>query len=322
MNLQHLKYVLDIYRTGSITKSAETFYIAQPNLSAALRDLENEIGIKIFIRTSRGTEPTPEGKDFITYAQSIIEQVELLESHYTKQKLSQIKLSLSSVRSSYMSEDIAHYINTLSQNSGINIHFKECTPFETINDVNEGVADLGYLVLIEDLCEYFIKLLNTKKLLHQHVQESRIRLLIKKDHPLADDPHITFDKLEPYVEVVHGDFKYPSIIEKELKKLKNEPTLSVKKTINVYDRGSLMSMLFNIHGSYIWTGSTHPDTISRHELVERFCDDVHIQVNEILIYRDGLSESEESTKLRNHILNLKKRIDKYHPFPHLNVIDS
>lgn len=307
MNLQQLKWVLHIDQTGSITKSAEALYIAQPNLSAAIRELENEIGIKIFFRTSKGTKPTPEGKDFINYAQSIIDQVGLLESRYSNKKALPIRLSLSSVRSSYMAEEMASYLNTLCPSSGFNIHFKEGTPFETVNDISEGIADVGHLVLIENHCEYFIKLLNTKKLLHQFVQGSRIRLLIKRDHPLAGDTHITLAKLKPYIEVQHGDFSSTALSEKDIKMLKNETDLSAKKIINIYDRGSLLNMLTSVHGSYLWTGITHPDTISRHDLVERFCDDANIQVNEILIYRADLSESEDSVKLLNHIINLREK---------------
>ena len=50
MNLSHLKYVLEVGKTNSITRAAHNLYMGQPNLSKAIKELENEIGITIFKR--------------------------------------------------------------------------------------------------------------------------------------------------------------------------------------------------------------------------------------------------------------------------------
>lgn len=303
MNLQFLKYVIEISYTGSITKAAENLYMAQPNLSAALRDIENEIGIKIFVRTSKGVVPTPEGKDFLTYAQSIVDQVKALESHYSKQRISQINFCISSVRSSMIAEVMASYINGLSNRSGINIRLRECTPFEVINDVNDGFSEIGYLILPEKQCEYFKKFMEAKKLCFEQIASSRARILIKKDHPLVNDPNITFDKLTPFIEVVHGDFRNPSLDEKGFNTHKNIQSSSPRKTVSVYDRGTMLNMIFTIHGSYLWTGITHPDVISRNDLIERFCEDTHVQVNEFIIFKGSLDDDENLGKLRKLIID-------------------
>ena len=72
MNLQQLKYVLAIYKEGSITKASHALFCAQPNLSSALKSLENELHIKIFERTPGGVELTPQGEAFISYAANIM----------------------------------------------------------------------------------------------------------------------------------------------------------------------------------------------------------------------------------------------------------
>ena len=48
MNLLHLKYAVEIEKTGSITKAANNLFMGQPNLSKAIKELETEIGITIF----------------------------------------------------------------------------------------------------------------------------------------------------------------------------------------------------------------------------------------------------------------------------------
>ena len=57
MTLQQLKYVVEVAERGSITEAAKSLFIAQPSLSAAIRDLEEETGTTIFLRNSRGGLP-------------------------------------------------------------------------------------------------------------------------------------------------------------------------------------------------------------------------------------------------------------------------
>ena len=55
MTLQQIYYVLTIAETGSMNKAAEALFVSQPALTGAVKELESEIGICIFERTSRGT---------------------------------------------------------------------------------------------------------------------------------------------------------------------------------------------------------------------------------------------------------------------------
>ena len=65
MNLLHLKYVVEVEKTRSISKAAENLLMGQPNLSRAIRDLEQSLGVTLFRRTSKGISPTPEGEEFL-----------------------------------------------------------------------------------------------------------------------------------------------------------------------------------------------------------------------------------------------------------------
>ena len=65
MNTLHLKYALEIEKTGSISQAAQNLFMAQPNLSKAIKDLENELGYVIFKRTSSGVIATEKGAEFL-----------------------------------------------------------------------------------------------------------------------------------------------------------------------------------------------------------------------------------------------------------------
>ena len=76
MNTLHFKYAVEIEKTRSITQAAENLYMAQPNLSKAIKELENNLGITIFRRTSKGVIPTDQGLKFLEYAKQILIQID------------------------------------------------------------------------------------------------------------------------------------------------------------------------------------------------------------------------------------------------------
>ena len=84
MNFQQIKYAVEVARMGSINRAAEELYIAQPNLSRYIRELESDLGIEIFRRTYKGMALTPEGEKFIRYARQILNQIDNLEKLYKK----------------------------------------------------------------------------------------------------------------------------------------------------------------------------------------------------------------------------------------------
>ena len=88
MTLQQLKYVIAIAEKGSINEAAKVLYISQPSLTNAMHDLENDLGIQLFIRNNKGIRVTNKGEEFLRYARQVIEQVVLLELHDHEPSLS------------------------------------------------------------------------------------------------------------------------------------------------------------------------------------------------------------------------------------------
>ena len=77
MTLKQLQYVVTVAEEGNITGAAKRLYIAQPSLTAAIHELENEFGITIFIRSNKGIKLTSEGEEFLGYARQVLDQTEL-----------------------------------------------------------------------------------------------------------------------------------------------------------------------------------------------------------------------------------------------------
>ena len=73
MTLQQLRYAITIADSTSMNEAAKQLFISQPSLSSSIRDLEEELGMELFIRSSRGITLTPEGNEFIGYARQVME---------------------------------------------------------------------------------------------------------------------------------------------------------------------------------------------------------------------------------------------------------
>ena len=82
MTLTQLRYVIMVADTGSMNAASKQMFVSQPSLSAAIKELEEELGISLFLRTNRGIVLTPQGQEFIGYARQVVEQYNLIESRY------------------------------------------------------------------------------------------------------------------------------------------------------------------------------------------------------------------------------------------------
>ena len=103
MTIQQLNYAIAVFRAGSINRAAQKLYIAQPNLSNAIKSLEDELNITLFQRTPRGMEPTRAGEKFILRAMELVAQFDAFESLYASRQADVLSLSITTARSSEFS---------------------------------------------------------------------------------------------------------------------------------------------------------------------------------------------------------------------------
>ena len=82
MNINQLKYVLEVAASSSMREAATKLYVSQPALSESIRELEDELGILIFERTNKGISVTDAGREFLNYAKSAVGQYAILEERY------------------------------------------------------------------------------------------------------------------------------------------------------------------------------------------------------------------------------------------------
>ena len=134
MNLQHLKYAIEIEKTKSINKAAENLFLGQPNLSRAIKELEESLGVKIFIRTSRGMTPTSEGQEFLRYAKKIVAEVNQVEKMFSDNHIATNRFSVSVPRGSYISAAFTEFCKNIDKENHTEYLYDETNNFTTINN--------------------------------------------------------------------------------------------------------------------------------------------------------------------------------------------
>ena len=83
MKMKQLEYLLKIAECGSITKASEQLFVSQPSLTKAVMNLEEEYGVQLLVRKTRGVELTAEGRRFAHYARGVLTAADALESNFS-----------------------------------------------------------------------------------------------------------------------------------------------------------------------------------------------------------------------------------------------
>ena len=165
MTFQQLTYVVEISKCGSINKAAHKLFLSQSGISTAVRELEEELGIKFFVRSNRGVEFTPEGKEFLGYAVSLLEQKQRIESLYgeSRSTIAPVHFSVSTQRYPF-TEDA--FLEMLQQNQENRYQYtlKETSMDGVIDDVYDHRADIGVIFLTKLTEKIVCRLLDGREL--------------------------------------------------------------------------------------------------------------------------------------------------------------
>lgn len=251
MTFQQLMYVAEIAKCGSFNKAAQNLYLSQSSISSGIKELEEELKIKIFQRSNRGVELTVEGKEFLSYANALLEQKQQIESMYQGTAVKPtVYFSVASQRYPFA---VDAFIRLLSKNSNQRFSYKikETGMYAVIDDVYNGYAEVG-VIFTSNLTDKFIRrLLDSKNIEFQEIQSIVPRVFMRQNHPLSCKKELTTEDLNGWVFMSFEQDPGVSLVFSEEVHL-----LSFKKPerrIQVYDRATAYNLL--IHTDVITLGS-------------------------------------------------------------------
>ena len=142
--LQQLRYLIAVAEYGSINAAARELFATQSNLSTAIKDLEQELGVTIFTRSNRGVALTNDGTELLGYARQVIEQADMLERRYAEHGSSHVRLAVSTQHYAFSVQAFVNVAETCTGDE-YDLVLRESTTAEIIEDVRSFRSEIGVL---------------------------------------------------------------------------------------------------------------------------------------------------------------------------------
>lgn len=254
MTLQQLHYFVEVAAEGSITGAADTSYVAQPTMSAAMKDLETRVGRALLVRSARGVALTTDGAEFLGYARQVVEQVALLEQRYLGRPPARRLLGVSAQHYSFA---IDAFVRMVRSTEGAEYEFslRETRTWDIIEDVRTLRSEIGILYRNDFNRSVIGKLLKDSGLAFHPLFLAEPHIFVARRNPLAAKERATLADLEdlPRLTFDQGANNSFYFAEEILS------TRSSKREIRVSDRATIFNLMIGLDGYTISTGIISDD---------------------------------------------------------------
>jgi len=249
MTLQQLNYLVTVAECGNITEAAEKLFISQPSLSAAIHNLEKEMGVTAFVRSNKGVVVTREGEELLSYARMLLEQADNMRDHFGSGDKRAPKFSVSCQHYSFAVNAFVDLIKEFDADK-YSFTMRETQTGEIIEDVSNGKSEIGVIYLSEHNEDVISKLIRNNNLVFEEMYIASPHVFICKKHPLADKEIISIDDLKPYPYLVYEQGNNNSFYFSE----EFMSMLDFPKNIQVRDRATLFNLVIGLNGFTVSSG--------------------------------------------------------------------
>ena len=227
MTLQQLRYAIAVADCGSMNQAAAKLFISQPSLSEAVKELEREIGIRIFGRTNRGILVTTEGNEFLGYARQVVEQYRLMEQRYVEKTQTKKRFAVSMQHYTFAVKAFVEMVKEFGMDDyAFAIH--ETKTGTVIEHVKDFISEIGILYMSD--CNTYV--------------------YVWKKNPIASKSSVSLQELEKYPCLTFDQGKTNSFYFAE----EVFSTYEYKQTIQVDDRASMLNLMVGLNGYTLCSG--------------------------------------------------------------------
>lgn len=233
MRIDHLQYLVEVHKTGSISKAAENLYISQQGLSQAIRTLEKHIGVSVLNHSGNKISFTAEGEIVVEKAKEILIKVAELFAAVNPQinelnpaKDQALTIFLTPFFSTTIFPKLLHQFRVKYPN--IQLLILEKSPSQLINDMCRNHNAIGLVNIIED--DFEPKFFDDNNLTFKLLFECEYLVLVNKNSPLADRTFISVGEISKSNFAIL-DFEQMNSVYERLFKMINKPNI-VLRTVN------------------------------------------------------------------------------------------
>lgn len=249
MRIQQLEYLERIVEAGSINEAAKRLFLTQPSLSNAVKELENEMGIQIFQRSSGGISLTAEGREFMTYSKQILDQVNLMNERYKNGQQRKQSFSVSAQHYAFVVHAFVELIKSVNANE-YQFTLRETETQNIFNDLAQFKSELGILYTNGFNQKIMQRLFKENNLVFTPLFVAKPHIFVSRYNPLTSKSSVNLSDLEdfPYLSYEQGEVNSFYFSEEILS------TLSHKKSIKVSDRATIFNLMVVLNGYTISSG--------------------------------------------------------------------
>lgn len=248
MTLQQMRYAITIAECKSMNQAAQKLFISQPSLSTAIRELEEELGMDIFIRSNRGVLITPLGEEFLGYARQVTKQYELLEDRYFHKNCKK-KFSVSSQHYAFAVKAFVETVKSVGMDE-YEFAIHETRTQELIDDVRNFKSEIGVLYLDTFNEKVMSKILMENNLEFVDLFSCHTCVYLWSRHPLAMQKQISMEELEEYPCLAFEQRESNSFFLSE----EVMSTYEYKQIIKASDRATLLNLMVGLNGYTLCSG--------------------------------------------------------------------
>ena len=249
MTLAQLRYAITVAGASSMNEAARKLFISQPSLSAAIKEMEEEVGVELFKRTNRGISVTLEGEEFIGYARQVVEQYNLIESKYILKENTKKKFGVSMQHYTFAVKAFVEMVKQFGMDE-YEFEIHETKTYDVIEDVKNCKSEIGILYLNDFNKKVLTKLFHESAVEFHELLKCHIYVYLWKGHPLASKEEITLEELEEYpclsFDQGHNNSFY--FAEEVLS------TYDYKRLIKANDRATFLNLMIGLNGYTLCSG--------------------------------------------------------------------
>ncbi|MGC0307117.1 LysR family transcriptional regulator [Streptococcus pneumoniae] len=256
MNIQQLRYVVAIANSGTFREAAEKMYVSQPSLSISVRDLEKELGFKIFRRTSSGTFLTRRGMEFYEKSQELVKGFDIFQNQYANPEEEKDEFSVASQHYDFLPPTITAFSERYPDYKNFRIF--ESTTVQILDEVAQGHSEIGIIYLNNQ----------NKKGIMQRVEKLGLEVIelipfhthiyLREGHPLAQKEELVVEDLAdlPTVRFTQEKDEYLYYSENFV------DTSASSQMFNVTDRATLNGILERTDAYATGSGFLDSDSVN------------------------------------------------------------
>lgn len=141
MEFKQLRTFVEVVHTGSFTDAAQNLFLSQPTVSQHIRQLEEELGTRLVMRTTRRIEITSEGRQLSAYAEDILALRDRMMTNCSRRGSSILSISASTIPSAYILPSVLRQFGKEHPEVYFSIHQSDSAGVE--QGVKEGLFDIG-----------------------------------------------------------------------------------------------------------------------------------------------------------------------------------